>query len=214
MTAPCPSCWTASASQPVLVPGGPGPALHAAVAAGEALALGSAPRGGLIARPLTPTRRVRFALIWRDETPSPALRELITRRGSGRRDAVPARAGGGGMTRDRLLTAADEVRLARRIERGDLAAKDELVTANLRLVHAVAQRYRGFGVPLDDLVQEGSIGLIRAAEKFDHRRGLKFSTYAVWWIRRSIMDAVTNAQVDPHPARRSAAARGGPARRR
>jgi hypothetical protein len=62
---------------PVLVPGGPGPALHAAVATGDALALGSAPAAGLIARPLTPTRRVRFALIWRDETPSPALRELI-----------------------------------------------------------------------------------------------------------------------------------------
>ena len=98
------------------------------------------------------------------------------------------------MTRDRLLTAADEVRLARRIERGDLAAKDELVTANLRLVYAVAQRYRGRGVPLEDLVQEGAIGLVRAAEKFDHRRGLRFSTYAVWWIRRSIMDALTDAQ--------------------
>jgi RNA polymerase primary sigma factor len=98
------------------------------------------------------------------------------------------------MTRARLLTAADEMRLARRIERGDLAAKDELVTANLRLVYAVAQRYRDRGVPLEDLVQEGAIGLVRAAEKFDHRRGLRFSTYAAWWIRRSIMDALTNAQ--------------------
>ena len=94
----------------------------------------------------------------------------------------------------RLLTAEDELRLARRIERGDLAAKDELVTANLRLVHTMAQSYRNRGVPLEDLVQEGSVGLVRAAEKFDHRRGLRFSTYAAWWIRRSIMDALTNAR--------------------
>jgi RNA polymerase primary sigma factor len=98
------------------------------------------------------------------------------------------------MNRARLLTAEDELRLARRIERGDLAARDELVTANLRLVHALAQRYRDRGVPLEDLVQEGSVGLVRAAEKFDHRRGLRFSTYAAWWIRRSIMDALTNAR--------------------
>src|SRR5215467_4575718 len=112
------------------------------------------------------------------------------------------------MNRTRLLTAADEVRLARRIERGDLAAKDELVTANLRLVYALAQPYRNRGVPLEDLVQEGSLGLIRAAEKFDYRRGLKFSTYAAWWIRRSIMDAFTNAQAIRIPlgARRQHAA--------
>jgi RNA polymerase primary sigma factor len=104
----------------------------------------------------------------------------------------------------RLLTAADEVRLARRIERGDLAAKDELVTANLGLVYALAQRYRNQDVPLEDLVQEGAIGLVRAAEKFDHRRGHRFSTYAAWWIRRSIMDALASAQ----PIRIPAAARG------
>src|SRR5262245_51180671 len=104
------------------------------------------------------------------------------------------------MNRTRLLTAADEARLARRIERGDLAAKDELVTANLRLVHALAQPYRNRGVPFEDLVQEGSLGLIRAAEKFDHRRGLKFSTYAAWWIRRSIMDALANARPIRIPA--------------
>jgi RNA polymerase primary sigma factor len=112
------------------------------------------------------------------------------------------------MKRERLLSAADEVRLARRIERGDPAAKDELVTANLGLVYALAERYRARGVPLEDLVQEGSIGLVRAAERFDHRRGLRFSTYAGWWIRRSIMDALTNAKVIriPPAARRQLAA--------
>jgi RNA polymerase primary sigma factor len=112
------------------------------------------------------------------------------------------------MTRAPLLSAADEVRLARRIERGDLTAKDELVTANLRLVRALAQRYRDRGVPLEDLVQEGAVGLIRAAEKFDHRRGVKFSTYAAWWIRRSIMDALTNERPIrvPHAAQRQLAA--------
>ena len=104
------------------------------------------------------------------------------------------------IARTRLLTHAEELELARRIERGDLAAKDELVTANLRLVHSIAQRYRDRGVPIEDLVQEGSIGLIRAAEKFDHRRGLKFSTYAVWWIRRSILDALADAQAIRIPA--------------
>jgi RNA polymerase primary sigma factor len=98
------------------------------------------------------------------------------------------------MIRARRLTAQDELRLARRIERGDLAARDELVTANLPLVRALARRYDDRGVPVEDLVQEGSVGLVRAAERFDHRRGLRFSTYAAWWIRRSIMDAVTNAR--------------------
>ena len=105
------------------------------------------------------------------------------------------------MTRARLLTPEEELRLARRIQRGDLTAKDELVTANLRLVHALAQPYRGRGVPLEDLVQEGSVGLIRAAEKFDHRRGLRFSTYAAWWIRRSITDALANARAIRIPPR-------------
>jgi RNA polymerase primary sigma factor len=104
------------------------------------------------------------------------------------------------MSRARPLTAADEARLARRIEHGDLAAKDELVTANLGLVRVLANRYRGRGVPLDDLVQEGSVGLIRAAEKFDHRRGLKFSTYAVWWIRGAMRDAIARSNVIRIPA--------------
>src|SRR4051812_21848550 len=97
-------------------------------------------------------------------------------------------------TDDRLLTAAEQIRLAKRIERGDLAAKREMIERNLRLVHSLAQRYRGRGAPYDDLVQEGTIGLVRAVEKFDHRRGLKFSTYAVWWIRRSLAEALGNAR--------------------
>jgi RNA polymerase primary sigma factor len=94
----------------------------------------------------------------------------------------------------RLLTAAEEIRLAKRIERGDLTAKREMIERNLRLVRSLAWRYGGRGAPYDDLVQEGTIGLVRAVEKFDHRRGLKFSTYAVWWIRRSLANAVGDAR--------------------
>ena len=90
----------------------------------------------------------------------------------------------------RLLSRTDEVRLAKRIERGDLDAKRQMVECNVRLVVAVARPYRGCGVPFPDLVQEGTVGLVRAVEKFDYRRGLKFSTYAVWWIRRSVLDAL------------------------
>ncbi len=93
---------------------------------------------------------------------------------------------------DRLLTAAEEIALAQRIERGDLAAKRELIERNLRLVHSLAQRYRGRGVPYEDLVQEGAIGLLRAVEKFDHRRAVRLSTYAIWSIRRSLADAVVD----------------------
>ena len=99
-----------------------------------------------------------------------------------------------------LLTAADEVRLAKRIERGDLAAKDEMIESNLRLVFAVARPYRDRGVAYEDLVQEGTIGLVRAVEKFDYRRGLKFSTYAIWWIRRSIHAALGAARTIRIPA--------------
>jgi RNA polymerase primary sigma factor len=99
-----------------------------------------------------------------------------------------------------LLTAADEIGLARRIEQGDAAANDEMIVRNLRLVRALAARYSGRGVPFEDLVQEGTLGLMRAVEKFDHRRGLKFSTYAVWWIRRSLLDAMGEARTIRIPA--------------
>jgi RNA polymerase primary sigma factor len=103
-------------------------------------------------------------------------------------------------TANRLLTAADEVRLAKRIERGDLSAKEQMIESNMGLVYALARHYRGRGVPFDDLVQEGVVGLIRAVERFDHRRGRRFSTYAAWWIRHSFMDALDKARPIRIPA--------------
>jgi RNA polymerase primary sigma factor len=91
-----------------------------------------------------------------------------------------------------LLTAEEEVELAKRIERGDREAKERMINSNLRLVVSIAKRYQGHGLSLLDLIQEGIIGLIRATEKFDWRRGFKFSTYATWWIRQAVQRGVAN----------------------
>jgi RNA polymerase primary sigma factor len=105
-----------------------------------------------------------------------------------------------------LLTAAEEIELAKRIERGDLDAKTRMINANLRLVVAQARRYQGHGLPLEDLVQEGMLGLIRAVEKYDWRKGFKFSTYGTLWIRQAIQRGLQNSgrtiRVPVHVAQR------------
>jgi RNA polymerase primary sigma factor len=107
-----------------------------------------------------------------------------------------------GIGRVRLLTAHEEVDLAKRIWRGDLDAKQKMVESNLRLVVSIAKNYRNQGLPFLDLIQEGTIGLIRATEKFDYRRGFKFSTYATWWIRqaiaRSLADKARTIRIPVH----------------
>ncbi|CAA9478866.1 MAG: RNA polymerase sigma factor RpoD [uncultured Solirubrobacteraceae bacterium] len=109
--------------------------------------------------------------------------------------------------RYRLLTPAEEISLAKRIEKGDLAAKDRMINANLRLVVSNARRYQGQGLPLGDLIQEGMLGLIRAVEKFDWRKGFRFSTYATLWIRQAIQRGLENTsrtiRLPVHVAQRS-----------
>jgi RNA polymerase primary sigma factor len=102
-----------------------------------------------------------------------------------------------------LLSASEEVRLAKLIENGESAAREKMIECNLRLVISLARQFRGRGVPYADLVQEGTVGLVRAVEGFDYRRGNKFSTYAVWWIRRALLDALAGARVIRVPPKAS-----------
>ena len=96
------------------------------------------------------------------------------------------------MVRHDLLTHEEEIDIAKRVENGDESALDQMIRSNFRLVVSVATKYQGYSVPLEDLIQEGNIGLVKAAKKFDYRKNFRFSTYAVWWIRQSIMRSLDN----------------------
>jgi len=124
------------------------------------------------------------------ETKLPEM-DLRTRERASRSDN-PIRTYFGEISRVPLLTREDEVRLSKRIENGDARAREELAEANLRLVVSIAKKYRGCGLPFLDLIQEGNLGLMKAIEKFDYKKGYKFSTYATWWIRQAILRAITN----------------------
>ena len=96
------------------------------------------------------------------------------------------------MVRHSLLTHEEEIDIAKRIENGDESALNQMIRSNFRLVVSVATKYQGYSVPLEDLIQEGNLGLVKAAKKFDYRKNFRFSTYAVWWIRQSIMRSLDN----------------------
>ena len=139
-------------------------------------------------RSRTSSRRSASRSALRPRRPRPVVAEAAVSTGAG--DSLQLFLADVG--RHKLLTAAEEVALAKRLEKGDLLAKRRMIESNLRLVVSIAKGYRGLGVPFLDLIQEGTLGLNRAVEKFDWRRGFKFSTYATWWIRQSVQRAVAN----------------------